>query len=451
MNQEKENLISRFQRMRNNYSNVLLKGIAFREKDRLYPVRMICQPINSREERFPKQTLDYEYFVLIQDYLQLNEFEKFLGLIGESTELKLSSASLEIPKGYFREENENSSEITANFGGYSSLGETERRLLQEQRSYPKSSHLAWPSQVYIFKMYPPNEVTNSSYHLQSRPFPLREGLPVLPSYDSALSFWLGKGSFFVPDWDMIFLFPDYRARITKVRMSGRIILISAESGVPSPSTMGGKYYLEYENRESEAGDVDFTEEGIAKVPISDTPNQFYFSLFEKEYPEEQLDYRNYRWGRYYEGDIDVEFEEDLEFLLSQGEGDTLEFKLDVSTESSKEEFLETVCSFSNTYGGRILLGVDDRANVKGIEDPQRLTQKISDLIYQWIEPKPGFKITTVAFGDKSVLIVSVDNGRSKPYGYKQRGYYIRAGSTDRIPAHYELLFLIESHALRTRI
>ena len=55
----------------------------------------------------------------------------------------------------------------------------------------------------------------------------------------------------------------------------------------------------------------------------------------------------------------------LEKLLKDGEGFTVEFKK--CKNALPTSVFETVCSFSNRYGGFILLGVDDSGNVLGVE------------------------------------------------------------------------------------
>lgn len=57
--------------------------------------------------------------------------------------------------------------------------------------------------------------------------------------------------------------------------------------------------------------------------------------------------------------------EKLEKLLNDGEGFTVEFKK--CKDTLPASVFETVCSFSNRYGGFILLGVDDSGKVLGVE------------------------------------------------------------------------------------
>jgi predicted HTH transcriptional regulator len=54
---------------------------------------------------------------------------------------------------------------------------------------------------------------------------------------------------------------------------------------------------------------------------------------------------------------------DLEILLQEGEGTTLEFKEGLSASFARE-----MVALANTLGGRILLGVRDDGTVAGIRD-----------------------------------------------------------------------------------
>ena len=53
---------------------------------------------------------------------------------------------------------------------------------------------------------------------------------------------------------------------------------------------------------------------------------------------------------------------DIEMLLKAGESQIVEFKA-----SFDKEVIETLCAFANTTGGSILLGVDNRGIVQGVE------------------------------------------------------------------------------------
>src|SRR3954454_21761499 len=65
---------------------------------------------------------------------------------------------------------------------------------------------------------------------------------------------------------------------------------------------------------------------------------------------------------------------DLEILLQEGEGTTLEFKEGLSSSFARE-----LVALANTLGGKILLGVRDNGTVAGIRDSNELRARIQDI------------------------------------------------------------------------
>jgi predicted HTH transcriptional regulator len=58
-------------------------------------------------------------------------------------------------------------------------------------------------------------------------------------------------------------------------------------------------------------------------------------------------------------------------LVKEGEGETLEFKERFAEE---KEILETICAFSNSRGGRILIAVDDHEKIKGVHSGKHVAE-----------------------------------------------------------------------------
>jgi ATP-dependent DNA helicase RecG len=56
--------------------------------------------------------------------------------------------------------------------------------------------------------------------------------------------------------------------------------------------------------------------------------------------------------------------EQIKQLIADGERLTVEFKK--CTDALNNSVFETVCAFSNRYGGHILLGVDDDGTITGV-------------------------------------------------------------------------------------
>ena len=55
-------------------------------------------------------------------------------------------------------------------------------------------------------------------------------------------------------------------------------------------------------------------------------------------------------------------DKELKQLIQTGEGYHLEFK-----ESLDKSFIEEVCAFANSSGGKVMLGVSDDGEIKGIK------------------------------------------------------------------------------------
>ena len=65
---------------------------------------------------------------------------------------------------------------------------------------------------------------------------------------------------------------------------------------------------------------------------------------------------------------------DLESLINQGEGYTLEFKKAFSNSIGKE-----ICAFANSKGGKIILGVNDKGEIVGFSLTNSDKSRILDL------------------------------------------------------------------------
>ena len=84
--------------------------------------------------------------------------------------------------------------------------------------------------------------------------------------------------------------------------------------------------------------------------------------------------------------------EHIRKLIKEGEGFTVEFK--ECTNSLNNSVYETVCSFSNRYGGHILLGVHDSGEILGI-DPNALLDIKKNFVSTLNNPK---KISPIVRG-----------------------------------------------------
>ncbi len=123
-----------------------------------------------------------------------------------------------------------------------------------------------------------------------------------------------------------------------------------------------------------------------------------------------------------------------EILL--GESRTMEFKKELSDKSSK--YMNSVVAFSNTSGGKIIIGVEDKTREvvgvpidKAFEIIDSITNAISDSCTPQIIPD----ITLQTINDKTIVVVSIYPGRQRPYYIttlgKHNGVFIRTSGSSR--------------------
>ena len=77
----------------------------------------------------------------------------------------------------------------------------------------------------------------------------------------------------------------------------------------------------------------------------------------------------------------------LKQLIQTGEGYHLEFK-----ESLDKSLIEEVCAFANSSGGKVLLGVSDDGEIKGVKTDNNILSRIQDVVNR-LEPKLNIKIS----------------------------------------------------------
>jgi len=89
---------------------------------------------------------------------------------------------------------------------------------------------------------------------------------------------------------------------------------------------------------------------------------------------------------------------DLIDLLKRSEGKTLEFKRDLS---SPDGVLRTIIAFSNTAGGTLLIGVEDKTrHVRGVQKPLAMEERLANLISDSVIPHLLPDLETLRLVDK---------------------------------------------------
>lgn len=114
---------------------------------------------------------------------------------------------------------------------------------------------------------------------------------------------------------------------------------------------------------------------------------------------------------------------ELKSIISSGEGYNAEFKLNFP--SKVKEITEEICAFANAAGGTLLIGVDDKNNIKGISFDNSKRSSLQNSIGE-ISPSLHCDIYTVEIDGKEIVVIEVPSGESKPY-VLSGAIYVRQG------------------------
>jgi ATP-dependent DNA helicase RecG len=112
------------------------------------------------------------------------------------------------------------------------------------------------------------------------------------------------------------------------------------------------------------------------------------------------------------------------------ESSTLEFKVALP---KNNQIVKTVIGFCNHMGGKIILGVEDNGYIVGVEDEEveYILDHLNQKIYEASFPPIIAQIYAQTIGEKTVLVIEVSAGMSKPYYLAsegpEKGTYVRVG------------------------
>lgn len=137
--------------------------------------------------------------------------------------------------------------------------------------------------------------------------------------------------------------------------------------------------------------------------------------------------------------------------LNEKQTETICIEAKTANQGKPEKYYDTVSSFSNTLGGTILFGVEEKKTKSktifvpvGVYDVNDLQKNITNLCSTDFEPIVRPKISIVDIDGKNIVAVEIDmiNQRNKPCYYKPKGLhngsYIRVGDRDDHMTEYEI-------------
>lgn len=139
-------------------------------------------------------------------------------------------------------------------------------------------------------------------------------------------------------------------------------------------------------------------------------------------------------------------------------GDTMPFPLDHYIEASHVDYkerleekkprswLKSVSAFANTEGGHLIFGVkNEPREVVGLENPQAVVSRLTELIKVRIDPTPRYRVREVEIEGKPCVDLEVQDGPAYPYYYAFDGShtaYVRHGDQSEEATSRELNELI---------
>ncbi|MFH1412498.1 MAG: helix-turn-helix domain-containing protein [bacterium] len=126
-------------------------------------------------------------------------------------------------------------------------------------------------------------------------------------------------------------------------------------------------------------------------------------------------------------------------LIKQPESGIFEKK---SSLSDIKRIVEVVCSFANSNGGKVLVGVSDKGKVMNIDIGKNTIERLTDTIIDNTDHKIYPEISTIKTDEKNLILISVKPSPQKPHTAYGRAYK-RAGKNTKLmsQSEYERLLL----------
>ncbi len=400
------------------YDKAILKVALVRIQKELKPYWGMIELFHKSDDISIKEsTHDYGNLILVTHVFSSNDILRFLNSIAENQRFNL-------PDG-----------TTLTFEDHA-----ESLFLYSNDDYGIAQKHSWPCNNLILR-FP--QVQVDQYAKLAR-----RGLPLYPDPYIAMTDFLKLGyrlSASDSSRALVIKMPDFRARITKMVITGNKMKITVENKDISSQALTAKIYTETESLSYKSEDLKFHESQTIICEADFEPESINLCILDES--DDIVDSRdiNLRWFRY-SPDVKIETPSlHVKELLLRGENENVEFKREIS--KNKNEFLETIVAFANAGGGMILLGVDDDGVIYGCsEDAKELNDSVRDSISSRIEPR-GVKLEFQSIemdgnglGDdkKTIVLVRILEGENKPYFLRDKGFLLRRGSTDRLMTRNEL-------------
>lgn len=396
----KKEILGIIDKRRNTYGKVLAQSAILRREGRWRNIVTKLLPLYVGEKPGKLEKLDYGEFAIIESLISLGNLSKLIKSLSQEkdTTISIDNYEIEIKVGSFS-------------SGY------------EYDSGSDYLNVGWFFKSFVF-----------SCSRESRIGPLvSPKLPLFPDSNDAIKKHIGIDlAVSSSNYGIAICLPSYYARITEVRLGPTELSIAMEPKATKINDVIAKCYFERENETMQDDVVFSTNRG--QIFIGFRPERAHIALVSIS-KNEILDVRRFSSSWTLPQDVIIDIPEfEIRRLIEHGETNTVEFKSKID---DIEEFVESVVAFANTEGGVILLGVRDDAYVCGLSEKDN-KERVESIIRSHCVPYPKYECSERQLYDKKILLVRVEEGNDKPYTVRQRGAFVRAGSSDRIAERYEL-------------
>lgn len=231
------------------------------------------------------------------------------------------------------------------------------------------------------------------------------------------------------------ILPDFRARISKLTVGLTYVKADVECVFIEPSKLLMKAYAENRN-ERLAQETIQLKEPVAQLDFSVRPS--FVSMALMSTTGDVLDQKVFQEGASWrQPNVIAEepLKPEIEQLLLTGEGENIEFKEKLDTNSQR--LAKTAVAFANTSGGTIVIGVDDDQRVVGC-NARGLAETITNILRSRCDPPPNFTTKITKHENKELFLVQIAQSSDVVHVVKELGPFIRANRSNRTPTSHEL-------------
>src|SRR6185295_7655405 len=119
--------------------------------------------------------------------------------------------------------------------------------------------------------------------------------------------------------------------------------------------------------------------------------------------------------------------QDIQKLLSLGEGQRIEFKADYRDGASVGS---VVCGLLNSLGGYVVCGVSPEGEILGVDTSPDQVATFEKQLHEGLSPKALVSVQVRKLEEKPLVVIEVPAGQDGPYAFRNT-IYIREGESTR--------------------